>query len=191
MINSLLYRKGGSSHFLFNGFCDNILSSRESLDSQDCFFVDNMSFNIKFDNCFYLFSFLFNHKMSKNPNRFIMSNCVFLNDLFGVKCFFFYNSSMIIRGDWLKLFGSNTLFRKFNKKKDYSFLGDMVGVTEGFECYVDKNCNIHDRLMHLSTFLKRGYRVRSVAKSTTIRSLIIRVNGVEVPDPSLFVIEKI
>tara|TARA_Y100000034_G_scaffold92333_1_gene111553 strand:- start:2617 stop:3192 length:576 start_codon:yes stop_codon:yes gene_type:complete len=191
MINSLLYRKGDSSLFLFNGFCDNILSSRDELDTADCFFVDNMSFNIRLDNYFYLFSFLFNHKMSKNPNRFLLSNCVFLNEMLNVKCFCFYDSNIIVRKDWLSKFSPSTLFGKFNKKKDYSFLGNLVKISEECECYVDKNCNIHDRLAHLSTLLKKGYRVRSIAKSRVVRSFIIRVNEIEVPDPSLFVIEKI
>ena len=191
MINSLLFCKDDSSRLIFDGLCDDdVFLKRDAQDRDRSFFVGDLSFNIKRDSSFYLYSFSFKNRLPNRDSRHLSSNCIILNELLGAD-FKIQTGRLLVRKDWLKKFGSKTLFSKFNIKKDYIFTGDIIKVSKKYKCFIDRRCDMLKFLKDLSQVFKSKYKIKLLGKNTTQRSLMIELDSIVIPDPSLFVIESL
>ena len=187
---SLLFCKNDVSCLVFDGLCDRQLKSIDNLNANDCFFVDDLSFHIKHDSSIFLHSFVFKDRANGNLDDVLLRNINILNDLLNTN-FKIKKSSVIVRKDWLSKFGSNTLFKKYNIKKDYSMSGNLVEIPKTYECYIDKQCNIINHMKSLSLLFKSRLKIKLLSKNIKRRALMIKCNDTLIPDPSLFSIEPV
>ena len=115
MIDSILFCKDGESRLIFNGLCENPLIYDGDLSiKKDSFFIDKLSFKVESKSGNYLLLFPFG---SKNSSVELGSES---------------SGRIFVRSDWLAAFGANTMFSKFNIKKDYVF---------NCQCIRDQNSN--------------------------------------------------
>ena len=184
---SLLFCKNDVSCLVFDGLCDRQLKSIDNLNANDCFFVDDLSFHIKHDSSIFLHSFVFKDRANGNLDDVLLRNINILNDLLNTN-FKIKKSSVIVR---LSKFGSNTLFKKYNIKKDYSMSGNLVEIPKTYECYIDKQCNIINHMKSLSLLFKSRLKIKLLSKNIKRRALMIKCNDTLIPDPSLFSIEPV
>tara|TARA_Y100000034_G_scaffold121645_1_gene166145 strand:+ start:586 stop:1143 length:558 start_codon:yes stop_codon:yes gene_type:complete len=185
MIDSILFCKDNKSCLIFDGLCKNTLSTKgKPLGSVD-FFVDDLSFSVFVGSFVYLFILEFNSKKVDTG-----MTCEILNKEIGTD-FCIEKGRIFMRKSWLEEFGNNTMFSKFNIKKDYVFNCDLIKVNRDVEFIITEKCNLSKYIHSLSKLLKGKYKIRMSGRSIKRRALIFNMNNVDIMDPSLFSLEKI
>lgn len=185
MINSLLYCMGDRSSLLFRDFCRGEIFDKREVGSSDRFFIDDLSFNVRVDDDFYLCSPV----LSKNiKSTTLESNCNILNRLFDFN-FQPIGARFFIRKEWLKKYGRKTIFKNFNVKRDYMFSGMAIKVPSKCEVSVGVNCNVVDYMVNMSRIFKSKYRVGMTSGDVRRKTLIIKYNDISILDPSTFILK--
>jgi hypothetical protein len=190
MIDSILFSKEDKSCLIFDGLCKDQLSTVDQPLVSPGFFVDDLSFRVFVGSFIYLFSFELDNKYSKQKKVDIGITCEVLNKEISAD-FSMDKGRIFIRKKWLEMFGVNTMFSKFNIKKDYVFKCNLVRVPSDIKFNIIEDCNLTSYIHVLSKILKGRYKVRIFGRSTKRRALVFSINNIEILDPSLFALEKI
>lgn len=190
MIDSILFCKNGESSLVFDGLCKDQLSIIDKPLLFPGFLVDDLSFRVFVGSFIYLFSFEFDNKYSKKNKVDIGVTCEVLNKEIGAD-FSIDKGRVFVRKNWLEMFGVNTMFSKFNIKKDYVFKCNLVRVPSDIKFNIIEDCNLVSYIHGLSKILKGKYKVRIFGRSTRRKALVFSIDNTEILDPSLFALEKI